>query len=57
MNSREIEQLERKSIYSLRVSDNLKESVLQNYLKDLNKIVKSNTKNKKVVILLFEDKS
>lgn len=57
MNSREIEQLERKSIYSLRVSDNLKESVIQNYLNDFNKVVKSNTKKKKVVILLFEDKS
>ena len=57
MNKRELEQLENKSIYSFRVSDDLKESVIQNHLNDLNKFVKSNTKKKKVVILLFEDKS
>ena len=57
MNSREIEQLERKSIYSLRVNDELKESVIQNYLNDLNRVVKSNIKKKKVVIVVLEDKS
>jgi hypothetical protein len=57
MNTREIEQIEKKSIYSLRVNDELKESVIQNYLNDLNRVVKSNTKKKKVVIIVLEDKS
>ena len=55
MNSREIEQLEKKSIYSLRVSNNLKESVIQNYLNDLNKIIKSNIKKKNLIILVMEE--
>ena len=57
MNTREIEQLEKKSIYSIRVNDELKESVIQSYLNDLNRVVKSNTKKKKVVIVILEDKS
>lgn len=57
MNSREIEQLEKKSIYSLRVNHDLKESVIQTYLNDLNRVVKSNTKKKKVLIVVLEDKS
>jgi hypothetical protein len=57
MNTKEIEQLEKKSIYSLRVSDDLKESVIQNHLNDLNRFVKSNTKKKKILIVVLEDKS
>lgn len=57
MNSRDIEQIEKKSIYSIRVNDELKESVIQSYLNDLNRVVKSNTKKKKVVIVVLEDKS
>ena len=57
MNSREIEQLEKKSIYSLRANDELKESVIQSYLNDLDRVVKSNTKKKKIVIVVLEDKS
>jgi hypothetical protein len=57
MNSREIEQLEKKSIYSLRVNNELKESVIQSYLNDLNRVVKSNTNKKKVVVVVLEDKS
>ena len=57
MNSREIEQLEKKSIYSIRVNNDLKESVIQNYLNELKRIVKSNTKKKKVLIVVVEDKN
>ena len=55
MNSREIEQLEKKSIYSIRVNNDLKESVIQNYLNELRRVVKSNTKRKKVLIVVLED--
>lgn len=54
MNSREIEQFEKKSIYSLRVSDDLKESVIQNYLNELNKIVKKNSKRKNLIVFIVE---
>jgi hypothetical protein len=57
MNSREIEQLEKKCIFSLRVNDELKEYVIQSNLNDLNRVVKSNTKKKKIVIFVLEDKS
>lgn len=57
MNLREIEQLEKKSIYSLRVNHDLKESVIQNYINDLNRFIKSNTKKKKILIVVLEDKS
>lgn len=57
MNLREIEQLEKKSIYSLRVSNELKESVIQSNLNNLNRVIKSNTKKKKVVIVVLEDKN
>ena len=57
MNSREIEQLVKKSIYSIRINDDLKDSVIQNYLNDLNRVIKSNTKKKKILIVVLEDKS
>ena len=57
MNSREIEQLEKKSIYSVRINDDLKESVIKCYLDELNRVVKSNTKKKKIVIFVLEDKN
>ncbi|MDH6240568.1 hypothetical protein M2125_000358 [Polynucleobacter sphagniphilus] len=56
MNSRELELLEKKSLYCLRVCDDLKESVVQSYLNDLNKFVKFNTK-KKLLLVVLEDKS
>ena len=57
MNNREIEQLEKKSIYSLKINNNLKNIVIQSCLNDLNRVIKSNTKKKKVVIFVLEDKS
>jgi len=55
MNSREIEQLVKKSIYSIRINDDLKDSVIQNYLNDLNRVIKSNTKKKKMLIVVLEE--
>ena len=57
MNSREIEQLEKKSIYSIRLSDEQKNQVIKNYLIELNQQVIKNLKNKKVMIFVIEDKS
>jgi hypothetical protein len=49
MNSREIEPLERKSIHSVRLSNDLKDSVIEKNLNDLHKTVKSHIKKKKLV--------
>ena len=57
MNSREIEQLEKKSIYSIRVSNEQKNQVTKNYLIELNQQVMKNLKNKKLMIVVVEDKS
>jgi hypothetical protein len=54
MNSREIEQLQKKSIYSIRVNGDLKESVIQNYLNELSKIVKKNSKRKNLIVFIVE---
>ena len=54
MNSREIEQFKKKSIYSLRVNDDLKESVIQNYLNELSKIVKINSRRKNLIVFVVE---
>jgi hypothetical protein len=56
MNSREIEQLEKKSIYSIRVNNDLKESVIQNYLNELNKVIKTNLKKRRVIVYVIEEK-
>ena len=54
MNSREIEQIEKKSIYSLKVCNELRDSIINSYLIELNKVIKSNLKKKKLVILIVE---
>jgi hypothetical protein len=55
MNKRELEQLEKKSIYTLRMSDDLKDQVINGYLNELNKVIKTNVKKKELVILVFEN--
>jgi len=55
MNTRELEQLEKKSIYTLRINDDLKDQVINGYLNELNKVVKTNVKKKELVVLVMED--
>jgi hypothetical protein len=55
MNSREIEQLKKKSIHHLNLNSEFKDSVIQNYLNELNKIIKSNLKRKKLLVILIEE--
>jgi len=54
MTPREIEQIEKKSIYTLRINDDLKDQVINGYLNELNKVVKTNLKKKELVVLVFE---
>jgi hypothetical protein len=44
MNQRELEQLEKKSLFYREINDEMKDIVLQNYLNDLNKLVKNRVK-------------
>ena len=52
--SRELEQLEKKSLFSLRVNGDLKDSVIQSYLNELNKVIKKEIKRKELVIIVME---
>ena len=54
MNKRELEQLEKKSIYTIRVSSELKDQVINGYLNELNKVVKKEVKRKELVVLVIE---
>ena len=54
MTSRELEQLEKKSIYTLRINDDIKDQVINGYLNELNKVIKTNVKKKDLVVLVME---
>jgi len=55
MNTREIEQLERKSIHSVRLSNDLKDAVIEKNLDNIYKIVKLQVKKKSLAILIVEE--
>lgn len=54
MNRKELEQLEKKSLESLRLDNKLKDTVIQQYLNEMNKKIKSIVKKNQVVILVME---
>ena len=56
MNQRELERLEKDSIYTMRVSSDLKDQVINGYLNELNKVVKTNVKRKELVVLVLDVK-
>jgi len=53
MNKRELEQLEKKSIYTIRVSDEQKDQVINGYLNELNKVIKRETKKKELIVIVI----
>ena len=55
MNQRELEQLEKKSIYTIRINDDLKDQVINGYLNELNKVIKTNVKKKELVVFVVEE--
>ena len=55
MTSRELEQLEKKSIYTIRINDDLKDQVINGYLNELNKVIKTSVKKKNLVVLVMEE--
>ena len=57
MNQRGLERLEKDSIYTMRVNSDLKDQVINGYLNELNKVVKTNMKKKSLIIVVLEEKS
>ena len=57
MNQRELERLEKDSVYTMKVSSDLKDQVINGYLNELNKVIKANLKRKELVVLVFEDQN
>lgn len=53
MSSKEIEQLEKKSIYSIHINDDLKDSVINNHLKELNGVIKREAKKNELIVLVI----
>jgi len=54
MNQRELERLEKDSIYTIKVSSDLKDQVINGYLNELNKVVKKEVKRKELVVFVME---
>jgi len=55
MTPRELERIEKDSIYTLRINNDLKDQVINGYLNELNKVVKTNVKKKDLVVLVMEN--
>jgi hypothetical protein len=54
MNEKQLQQLEKDSIYTIRVNPDIKDQVVSGYLNELNKVIKTNVKNKELVILVIK---
>ena len=57
MTPRELERLEKDSIFTMRVSSDLKDQVINGYLNELNKVIKTNVKKRELVVLVMENRS
>ena len=57
MNSREIEQLKKKSIYSTQLNNHLKEQIVYSEINELSKFLKIHTKNKKLIVFVMQEDS
>ena len=54
MNEKQLQQLEKDSIYMMRVNPDMKDQIVSGYLNELNKVIKTNVKNKELVILVIK---
>lgn len=54
MNDQQIKNLERSAIYTLRIHDGLKESVVNDYLEDLSKKIKKELKRNELVVIVVK---
>jgi hypothetical protein len=55
MTLKELERLEKDSIYTLRINNDIKDQVINGYLNELNKVVKKEVKRKELVVLVMEN--
>ena len=54
MNQKDLERLERESLYTLRINSDLKDQVIISYLNELNKVVKREVKRKELLVVVVE---
>jgi len=54
MNEQQIKNIERSAIYTLRIHDGLKESVVNDYLEDLSKKVKKEVKRSELAVIVVK---
>ena len=54
MNEQQIKNLERNAIFTLRIHDGLKESVMNDYLEDLSKKVKKELKRSELAVIVMK---
>jgi len=55
MTPREIEKIQRESIYTLELTNDLKDQVINSYLNELNKFIKSNLKKRRLMIIVVKE--
>jgi hypothetical protein len=53
MNTKELDNLVKKSIFSININDDLKDSVIENYMTQLNTVIKKEKKRKKLTVLII----
>lgn len=54
MTPRELERLEKDSIYSLRMNNDLKDLIINSRLNELNRVVKKEINKRELVVLVIE---
>lgn len=52
MNEKQLKQLEKDSIYTIRVNPGIKDQVVSGYLNELCRVVKKEVRNKEIVVIV-----
>jgi hypothetical protein len=55
MTQKELERLEKDSIYTVRVNSDLKDQVINGYLSELSKVIKTNVKKNGLVVMVIKE--
>jgi hypothetical protein len=55
MNEKQLQQLEKDSIYTIRVNPDIKDQVVSGYLNELCKVVKKEVKRNKMIIIVKKE--
>ena len=54
MNEKQLQQLEKDSIYTIRVNPDIKDQVVSGYLNELCRVVKKEVRNKEIVVIVIK---